>query len=66
MKQEGFSITNISILGKTPCCDLVLVIDGTQVWQKSQVPFDEIKQIMQEYKENADAVVKHLNSIHKK
>lgn len=66
MEREGFSITNINIVAGMPCCDVKLVMEGNVVWQKQQVTFSEIKEMMTQTKQNCDNVVKHLNTIHKK
>lgn len=66
MEKEGFSITNISIIGKMPCCDIKLVKNGQVVWREQQLPFGEIRQILAEVRANCDGVLKQLNSITKK
>jgi hypothetical protein len=66
MEKEGFSITNISIIGKMPCCDIKLVKNGQVVWQEQQMPFDEVRELMSQTKLNCDNVIRQLDAIHKK
>ncbi len=66
MEKEGFSITNVSIVGKTPCCDLKLTLNGNLVWEQQQISFEEIKEMMSQIKANTDSVVKQLSSFIKR
>lgn len=62
MEKEGFSITNVDIIGKSPCCDVKLIMEGSLIFQKEKVSFDELRELMQQIKINCDSIYKQLDS----
>ncbi len=66
MEKEGFSIANIDIIAKTPCCDVKLVMDGNVIWQREKVSFAEVRELMAGAKANCENILKQLDKIEKK
>lgn len=62
MESEGFSITNVDIIGKTPCCDVKLTMDGSLVFQKEKISFEEVKELMSNTELNCASIVRQLES----
>jgi len=64
--ESGFSITNVDIIGKTPCCDVKLTIDGNVVFSREKVSFEEVRELMANTELNCASIVRQLESFKSK
>lgn len=66
MEKEGFSITNIDIIGKAPCCDLLFVQDGQILFKREKISFEDIRELLAGNMANCESVLRQLDSFKSK
>lgn len=63
---NGFSITNVDIVGNNPCCDLKLEVDDNEIFSKEKMTFQEVKELMASMQINCASIVRQLDSFRNK